>query len=82
MNASTLLFLLILACPLMMVFMMRGHGGHSHSHGSDGGSHHDDGQQSKESLWELRRRRAELDSLEQCEPEGAEKAPLFAGRGR
>lgn len=28
--STVLLFLLILACPLMMIFMMRGHGGHDH----------------------------------------------------
>jgi hypothetical protein len=48
-----LLLLLILACPLMMFFMMRGgHGGHAH--GSNGA-------QEPSSLGELRRRRDELD---------------------
>lgn len=28
--SNVLLFLLILACPLMMIFMMRGHRGHGH----------------------------------------------------
>jgi hypothetical protein len=57
MSASTLFLLLVLlACPLMMVFMMRGghgHGGHSHSghdHAREPGS-----------LDDLRRRRDELD---------------------
>lgn len=27
-----LLYLLLLACPLMMIFMMKGHGGHGRSH--------------------------------------------------
>ncbi len=32
---SLFTFLLILACPLMHLFMMRGHGGHgSHDHGA------------------------------------------------
>ena len=54
MNIGTALFLLlILACPLMMVFMMRGHGGHAGGH-----QHHDP---STASVDELRRRRDELD---------------------
>ena len=49
-----LFFLLILACPLMMVFMMRGgHGRGGHAHGS--------GTEASASLEELRRRRDELD---------------------
>jgi hypothetical protein len=37
---SLLPYVLLLACPLMMVFMMRGMDGHGHAgHGSD---HHDD----------------------------------------
>jgi hypothetical protein len=32
--AGLLLFLLVIACPLMMVFMMKGmHGGRGHGHG-------------------------------------------------
>jgi len=27
-----LLYLLLLICPLMMIFMMKGHGGHRHGH--------------------------------------------------
>ena len=54
MNIGTALFLLlILACPLMMVFMMRGHGGHGGAH-----QHHDP---STASVDELRRKRDELD---------------------
>ena len=51
--SNYLLFLLILACPLVMWFMMRGghgHGGHAHSH--DPGP---------ASIDELRRRRQDLD---------------------
>jgi len=36
---SLLPFVLLLACPLMMVFMMRGMGGHA-GHDGDQGSHH------------------------------------------
>ena len=54
MNIGTALFLLlILACPLMMVFMMRGHGGHAGGH-----PHHDP---STASVDDLRRQRDELD---------------------
>jgi len=54
MNVGTALFLLlILACPLMMIFMMRGHSGH------DGGHEHHD--PSTASVDELRRQRDELD---------------------
>ena len=53
--SQSLFFLLILACPLMMIFMMRGGHGHGgHSHGSNGA-------QEPSSLDELRRRRDELD---------------------
>ena len=50
--ATALFLLLIVACPLMMVFMMRGHG-----HG--GGHEHQD--VSAASVDELRRQRDELD---------------------
>lgn len=52
-----LFLLLILACPLMMIFMMRGghgHSGHADMHGSNG-------TQEPSSLDELRRRRDGLD---------------------
>ena len=51
--SNLLLFLLVLACPLAMWFMMRGghgHGGHAHSHGSGPAS-----------IDDLRRRREDLD---------------------
>jgi hypothetical protein len=55
MTTTTLLFLLlILGCPLMMMFMHRG--GHGHG-GQQGDAHSDSGA----SLDELRRRRAALD---------------------
>ena len=64
MSAQALLFLLlVLACPLMMVFMMRGglgsHAGHGHAgHGEDAG----ETTQRRASLDELRERRDELDA--------------------
>lgn len=63
---SLLILLLVLACPLMMVWMMRGgHGGHGH--GTRGGGHdhmHAGGGESPagRSLDELRARRDELDA--------------------
>ena len=51
-----LFFLLILACPLAMMFMMRGGHGHGgHAHGSAGADE-------SSSLEELRRRRDALDA--------------------
>lgn len=52
-----LFFLLLLACPLMMVFMMRGGRGHGHG----GHAHGSSGDQEPASLGELHRRRNELD---------------------
>jgi hypothetical protein len=54
------LLLLVLACPLMMLFMMRGghgHGGGHHGHASGGDEH----QAPAPSTDELRHRRYELD---------------------
>ncbi len=60
MTASTVFFLLlVLACPLMMVFMMRGGHGHGHGHGG-GHAHHDSREASSE---DLRHQREELDRL-------------------
>ena len=74
---SLLILLLLLACPLMMVWMMRGHGGHGGhaSHGAGHGHVHGDADEMSGtgSLDELCRRRAELDAeitqLEQAETE-------------
>jgi len=74
---SLLILLLLLACPLAMVWMMRGHGGHGGhaSHGAGHGHVHGDADEMSGtgSLDELRRRRAELDAeiaqLEQAETE-------------
>ena len=52
-TGAALFLLLILACPLMMIFMMRGHGGH--------GGGHERNDVSATSVDELRRRRDELD---------------------
>ncbi len=90
MELGTLLFLLILlACPLAMVWMMRGHGGHA-SHGDGHSTHasHDAGHgcghgggvsedPDGSSLEELRRRRDELEErIEELErSETAPKTP-------
>jgi hypothetical protein len=66
--SNYLLLLLLLACPLMMMWMMRGgHGGHAgegHTHGAAGGhGGHDDVDATAEpSLDDLRRQRDELDN--------------------
>jgi len=74
MTASTLFFLLlVLACPLMMVFMMRG--GHGHGGGEAGpgsGGHGHEPEPNQTSTDDLRRQRAELDRLID-EREGAER---------
>ena len=81
-----LILALVLACPLMMLWMMRGHrhGGH------DGNGAGDTGETSSEgrSTAQLRRQRAELDRLiEQRETEDARAGqdgdghlPLRSGR--
>jgi len=74
---TLLVLLLVLACPLMMVWMMRGgHGGHSHaSHGPGNGRIPPGGGEVTDggSLDELRHKRAELDAeiaqLEEAEIE-------------
>ena len=82
MNSLFLLFLL--ACPLMMFFMMRGmHGGQGgdasggHAHGS-GFSHDHSDKDANASLDDLRRQRAELDrQIEEREAE--EQSPIASG---
>ena len=65
-----LFLLLVLACPLMMIFMMRGHGhgghgqsegrtGHGGCHGAHGG--HNGHADQRASIDELRRQRDQLD---------------------
>lgn len=67
-----LLLLLLLACPLMMVFMHRGGHGDHPSHGPDHNHTHGAAGETR-SLDELRRTRTELDAeiarLEQAETE-------------
>ena len=72
--STVLLFLLILACPLMMIFMMRGrghggHGGHdqtaganSQSDGEHGHVHDEHCRHDDESLDDLKRSRDKLDA--------------------
>ena len=72
---TLLILLLVLACPLMMVFMHRGgHGGHA-SHGAGHGHTHGVADEVSDtgSLDELRSRRAELDAeIAQLEPSETE----------
>ena len=77
-----LLFIaLVLACPLMMVLMMRGHGhgGHAHGHGG-GGNEHRDTTVEPLSTAELRGQRDKLDRLIE-ERERAEEPPTAMGGG-
>lgn len=53
---TALFFLLILACPLMMMFMMRGHGHGGHGDGPNAGH-----EPATNSLDDLKRRRSALD---------------------
>lgn len=80
---SALFLLLILACPLMMFFMMRGmHGDHAdggHAHGQGGGCGHDHASTDPNSaLDDLRRQREHLDrQIEEREAE--EQTPVGSG---
>ncbi len=89
MNASTVfLLLVVLACPLMMLWMMRG--GHGHSRGGHEHSAHDNGDGAHAPLMRersttgLRELRDEIDRLieeEQAETETAElEPPVVTGR--
>jgi Protein of unknown function (DUF2933) len=77
-----LIIALVLACPLMMVLMMRGghgHGGHAQARGDESG----EGEISREpnSIAELRRRRDELDRLiEERESQVETPTPIGGGR--
>jgi hypothetical protein len=81
-----LFLLLILACPLMMIWMMRGmhgsrggnaDGGHAHGHAAGRGHGHDD---SSASLDELRSRREQLDcEIEEREAEEETSSPVGGG---
>jgi len=86
---QALFFLLLLACPLAMIFMMRGmHGGHGHTQaheegvhqgGNHGGCHSGghDHEPDESSLDDLRSRRAELDR-EIADRESAERSTAHA----
>lgn len=54
---EALFVVLVLACPLMMIWMMRGHG---HGHGAGGPEQHHNGHEHA-STDDLRRQRADLD---------------------
>lgn len=72
---QALFFLLLLACPLAMVFMMRGMlGDHGHQSGA-----HDSRASAESSLDELRAHRSELDH-QIADRERAESAPADAHR--
>ena len=83
-----LLIALIVACPLLMMWMMRGghgHGGHAdggHAHGHDGcGGHgHSDSSASNASTDDLRRQRDELNRLIEGR-EAEEETPTPVGGG-
>lgn len=84
--ANYLFLLLLVACPLMMVFMMHGmHGGRSGDAGDGhGGMRHDDVTDSGggDSLDDLRRRREQLDrEIEEREASGDQPTPA-GGRRR
>ncbi len=75
---SGLIFLLILACPLMMFFMMRGmHSGRGNN--ADGGHDHA-GTDANTSLHELRRQREQLER--QIEEREAEERTPVGGNWR
>ena len=83
--SNYLFLLLILACPLMMVFMMRGmHSGRGEGERADRGQHGDhamslDGHRAEDaSLAELHQRRDELDR-EIAKRMAEEKTPVGGG---
>jgi hypothetical protein len=84
MNASSVFFLLVvLACPLMMIWMMRG--GHGHGHGGHDHSGHDHGDDAhappmrERSTTGLRELRDEIDRMieerDEAERDEAEREP-------
>jgi hypothetical protein len=76
-----LLFIaLVLACPLMMMFMMRD--GHRHGGGHAGHGGHVHGSNTGDSTEDLRRRREELDRLieERERADERELEPMGWGR--
>ena len=75
-SGTIFLLLLLLACPLMMVWMMRG--GHGHGAHGGGGHDHSKAEEAEPSLDELRRRRDEIDRLIE-EQEPSERETVGAG---
>jgi len=88
MTVSTVFFLLlVLACPLLMMFMMRG--GHGHGGGHSGhaggchGGHGDESEPRETATDDLRRQRAELDRLiEEREQTDSDRELTPTGWGR
>jgi hypothetical protein len=83
---EVLFIALVLACPLMMIWMMRGghgHGGHASHDGGVHGGHHDGTDAKDVSTQDLRRQRDELErrieEREQSES-GRELEPTGWGR--
>ena len=76
----------IVACPLMMIFMMRGGHGHGSGRSDHAGGHGRDDEPGKTSTDDLRRKRVELDRLierrEQFEPEQSETELRPTSQGR
>ena len=72
---EALFLLLILACPLMMVWMMRG--GHRHGSNADDCDSGEPG----DSMGDLRRRRDELDRLIAEREADEERAAPIGGKG-
>ena len=80
---EVLFIALVLVCPLMMIFMMRGGHGHGGGHAGQAGGGHDHEVEAREaSTDELRRRRDELDRLieERQRSEEPELGPAGSGR--
>lgn len=78
-----LIIALVLACPLMMVLMMRGghgHGGHAQARGDESGNGEGEISREPNSSAELRRRRDELDRLiEERESQVETPTPIGGG---
>jgi hypothetical protein len=80
---EVLFIALALACPLMMIFMMRGHGHGSSAGGQSGrhGGHNEELGSTASSAEELRRRRDELDRLIAEREDAEERATSLKSGG-